>query len=360
MEPLKEMFNREYYEVLAKEFQKAHKKFDPDTFLKEVTTDLDLLELNQRLRKTTLILKQHLPPNYQKALEVLKKVIPNLKPGYTNLVFPDFVGMYGQEDLDTSLDALKYFTCFGSSEFAIRIFLKKDFDHTIKVMHAWALDENHHVRRLASEGSRPRLPWSFKLDQVIENPLLTLRILDSLKSDPELYVRKSVANHLNDVSKEHPEFVLDLVKKWKGKSAHTDWILKHASRTLLKRGDTEVLSHFGIKHNDSIKTSEFKILNKKIKVSDSLHFNFSLKNNGLKSVKVRIEYALYFRIASGSLSKKVFKISERDILKAQTLSFERKHSFKLMTTRKYNTGIHKLALIINGREGKALEFNLDL
>lgn len=359
MEPLKEMFNRKYFEILAKEFQKAHKQFDADTFLKKVTDDLDVLELNQRLRKTTLILKQHLPANYLKALTILKKVIPNLKPGYTNLVFPDFVGMYGQENLDTSLDALRYFTCYGSSEFAIRVFLKKDFDYTIKLMYTWALDQNYHVRRLASEGSRPRLPWSFKLDKVVENPLLTLPIVEALKSDPELYVRKSVANHLNDVSKEHPEFVLDLVEKWKGKSPHTDWILRHASRTLLKQGHIKVLSHFGIKHNASIITSEFKILNKKIKVGDSLDFNFSLINNGLKSVKVRIEYALYFRNTSGSLSKKVFKISERDILKAQTLSFKRKHSFKIITTRKYNAGIHKLAMVISGKEGKAIEFILD-
>ncbi|MGZ4091244.1 MAG: DNA alkylation repair protein, partial [Bacteroidia bacterium] len=251
MEPLKEVFNKKFYESLAKEFKKVDKNFDAKKFVSEVTKDLDTLELNQRLRKTTEVLKKHLPQDFKKSVTVLKKVIPNIGRGYTTLVFPDYVGMYGKNDIDTSLEALKYFTKFGSSEFAIREFLKKDFNKTIRAMKQWAKDKDHHVRRLASEGSRPRLPWSFKLDKVIENPKLTLPILELLKKDEELYVRKSVANHLNDISKEHPKVVLDIVKNWKGASAHTDWILKHASRSLLKQGHTEILAHFGIKHNSS-------------------------------------------------------------------------------------------------------------
>lgn len=358
MEPLKEMFNKKFYENLAKELSKVHKNLNTKKFVSDAVKDLDKRELNQRLRHTTEVLKKHLPEDFETSVNILKKVVPNLQRGYTTLVFPDFVAKYGKHDVDTSLAALKYFTKFGSSEFAVREFLKKDFNKTIRAMKQWAKDKDHHVRRLASEGSRPRLPWSFKLDKVIENPLLTLPILETLKNDKELYVRKSVANHLNDISKEHPKLVLDIVKEWKGLSPQTDWILKHASRSLLKKGHKEILGHFGIVHNSSVEVSDFKLLNTSITVGEDIAFTFSLRNKSNKKIKVRIEYAIYFRVAKGTLSKKVFKISERDIEKQQVLKFERRHSFKLITTRKYHAGAHGVALIVNGKESKPLEFKL--
>ncbi len=358
MEPLKEMFNKFFYENLAKEFNKIEKNFDHKKFVAEVTKNLSGMELNQRLRNTSVILKNHFPSDFKKAVDIMKKVAPNLKTGYTQLVFPDFVGLYGKQHQTYSLDALKYFTQFGSSEFAIREFLKNDFDGTIKVMHQWAKDKNHHVRRLASEGSRPRLPWSFKLDRVIENPKLTLPILEILKTDQELYVRKSVANHLNDISKQHPDVLLGVIKNWIGKSTHTDWILKHAGRTLLKQGDVKALGYFGIKHSDAVESSLFKIAKNKIDVGEYVNFSFSLKNSSNKKVKVRIEYALYFKVANNKYSKKVFKISEREVGGKETVLFSRKHSFKIISTRKYYKGIQKIALVINGKEGNAIEFDL--
>ena len=363
MEPLKELFNKTFYQKLAEEFQKEDSNFNSKKFVAEVTNNLSALELNQRMRNTSVVLKNHLPADYKKSVEIMKKVIPNMNGGYTNLLFPDFVGLYGKDDLEFSLDALKYFTSYGSSEFAVREFLKHDFEKTIKTMKTWAKDKNHHVRRLASEGCRPRLPWSFKLDRVIENPKLTLPILEILKADDELYVRKSVANHLNDFSKEHPKLILELVKNWIGKSDHTDWILKHGSRTLLKRGDVKVLGHFGIIHNSAIECSNFKILLPKIKVGDYLNYSFALKNKSNKTIKLRIEYAMYFKVAGNNLDsyrgKKVFKISEREIEKKETLSFKCRHSFKLISTRNYYPGIQKIALIINGKEGKVAEFFLN-
>lgn len=352
------MFNREFFKILGTEFNKVYPEFDKASFYKKVTNDLDALELNQRMRKASMVLKDHLPEDFKSTMAIMKKVIPNMKRGYTNLLFPDYVGLYGKKNISTSLDALKYFTQYGSSEFAIREFLKQDFDATIKVMHEWAKDKNHHVRRLASEGCRPRLPWSFKLDEVIKDPKKTFSILEILKNDEELYVRKSVANHLNDFSKEHPEFLVNVIKQWKGQSKHTDWIIKHGSRTLLKRGHVKALEHFGVKHNEDIKTKNFKILSPKIKVGDELMFEFALSNQGNSSVQVRIEYVIYFKISNGSLSKKVFKISERSLDAKQQLNFQKKHSFKKMTTRKYFSGEQKIALIINGKEGKPLSFDL--
>lgn len=358
MEPLKEMFNKKFFEQLAKEVNRVDTNFNQKQFISQALNSLDSLELNQRLRRATESLKKNLPDDYNSSIAILKKVIPNMSKGYTALVFPDFVGMYGKKQVEVSLEALKYFTPFGSSEFAVREFLKTDFNTTINFMKQWAKDKDHHVRRLASEGSRPRLPWSFKLQNVIENPELTLPILDLLKQDTELYVRKSVANHLNDISKEHPKLVSNIVKSWKGVSPHTDWILKHASRSLLKAGHKEILAHFGIKHNSAVETIDFKLVNKAVKIGEDIVFTFSLHNSSTKKIRVRIEYALYFRLSNGNLSKKVFKISERDLEKNQTIRFERKHSFKLITTRKYHAGTHKVALIVNGKENIPLEFCL--
>jgi 3-methyladenine DNA glycosylase AlkC len=358
MEPLKEMFNKQFFEKLAKEFQSVQKTFEAKQFVSDAMSGIGEMELNARMRNTSLILKKHLPQNFETSVELMKRVIPNMKAGYANLVFPDFVGLYGRDDIEFSLDALKYFTCFGSSEFAIREFLKLDFDTTISKMQQWASDSNHHVRRLASEGSRPRLPWSFKLDRVISNPDVTFPILEKLKDDAELYVRKSVANHLNDISKDNPDFVLTVIKNWKGNSEYTNWIIKHGSRTLLKKGNKTALAQFGTKHHPDIIASAFSIVNTKIKTGGKVDFAFCLRNKNSKPVKVRLEYAVYFKIASGAHSKKVFKISERQVQGGEQIQLKKAHSFKPITTRRYYPGEHKIALIVNGKELAAKTFEL--
>ena len=259
MELLKEMFGHTFYQKLANTFAVVHKPFQAERFVKEVTFELENLSLNQRMRNTSIILHQHLPEDYSKAINIMKEVVPQLNSGYTTLVFPDFVSLYGLYHFRESLDALKYFTSFGSSEFAVRTFLRHDLDKTLNVMYKWSTNENHHVRRLASEGSRPRLPWSFKLDEIIKNPRLTAPILENLKSDDELYVRKSVANHLNDLSKDSPDYVLRLVKTWDKIHPHTAWIVKRGIRSLLKQGDKKSMALFNLTKDVKISVKRFKL-----------------------------------------------------------------------------------------------------
>ncbi len=357
MEPLKEMFNKVYYLSLAKEIKSILKNFNDKGFLSDVLKGIENRELNARLRHTTVTLNKYLPNNYKESVSVLKQVAPKFKNGYTNLIFPDYVGLYGLNDFNLSLEALSYFTQFGSSEFAIRVFLKKDFQATLKVMKSWAKNQNTHVRRLASEGCRPRLPWSFKLDEVIKNPHLTLPILEILKEDDELYVKKSVANHINDYSKENPELVLQILKEWKSDNINTNWILKHGARTLLKQGNQKALQHFGVKENKLIKVSLFNLKNNQIKIGNNLEFSFQLVNNSLKPTNIRIEYAIYFKISNNKHNKKVFKISERKINSNEKLFFNKKHSFKPLSTRRYYEGQHFIALIVNGKEFDKQKFN---
>lgn len=347
-----------FFGRLATELTKTHPSFAKGEFLKDVQEGHEQRSLNERMRHASLILQKYLPQDYPVALEILKETIPHMDRGYTSLLFPDFVGVFGLSHLDHSLEALKYFTQFGSSEFAIREFLRKDFEKTLKVMHSWAEDENVHVRRLASEGSRPRLPWSFKLDQVIKNPKLTLPILEKLKADKELYVRKSVANHLNDISKEAPELSLQILQDWKGHSKETDWILKHGARTLLKRGDARVLEIFGVGGSTQLVIRDFGLGQTSVHVGDSLPFYFTLYNAGDLTLNARIEFAVYFRKKTGELSKKVFKISERVLEPSQEVHLEKLVSFKLITTRVFHLGVHALSLIVNGQESSPKEFSL--
>lgn len=359
-EALKDMFNKKFYEQLALEFNTVDKTFHPAKFIKEVTTDLEHLSLNERLRNTSVVLKNHLPKEYKKSMDVFFKIIPKFKGNYTALVFPDFVGQYGHSDFDLSMEALKYFTQFGSSEFAIREFLKSDFVKTIKVMNSWAEDKNYHVRRLASEGSRPRLPWSFKLDEVIKDPKVTRSILEKLKTDPELYVRKSVANHLNDISKDNTDFMLSLIKTWDKANTDTAWIIKHASRTLIKKGNAQSLAVFNFEKNVKLDLENFKLIKSKLKLGESIQFKFDIVSRKASSQKLVIDFRLFYRKKKGDLSPKVFKLKELKLQPKQTVTISKTHRLQDFTTRKHYSGKHIIEIIINGKVFSTKEFTLSV
>lgn len=360
MDPLKEMFNKKFYETFAQEFSRVDKNFNIKLFIAEVTKNLDQLSLNERMRNTSIVLKNHLPTDYKKTIEILTNVIPKLNRGYTSLVFPDFVGLYGHDDFNTSMEALKYFTRFGSSEFAIRTFLKNDFNKTLQVMKKWARDKNHHVRRLASEGSRPRLPWSFKIDEVIKKPESTREILEILNADTELYVKKSVANHLNDISKDNPDYMIGLISKWDKKNTHTSWIIKHASRTLIKKGNAKSLAVFDFEKDPKVEIKNFKISPTKIKLGEKLNFSFDIISKKNKTQKLVIDYVIHYKKASKDFSPKVFKLKEINLNPKQQVIISKEQLFKDFTTRKHHAGKHLIEIMVNGKKVLKREFNLSL
>lgn len=355
---LKEMFNKEFYSHLAFELHKANKHFHPDKFVKDVTSDIKHLSLNERMRNTSLVLKKHLPTDYKKSIEIFHKTIPNLHRGYTTLIFPDFVGLYGHDNFKISMEALKYFTEFGSSEFAIRTFLKRDFNKTIKVMTLWAEDKNFHVRRLASEGSRPRLPWSFKLDAVIKKPDLTLLILEKLKADSEPYVKKSVANHLNDISKDNARWMLRVLGTWDKTNANTLWIIKHASRNLIKKGNKQTLSLFDFEKDVKAGVINFKSDKPRLQLGDTLQFEFDIRSQKPKPQKLVVDYAIHYYKKSGILSPKIFKLKELLLPANGTVHLSKKHRFQDFTTRKHYPGKHIIEILINGKIAYRKEFEL--
>lgn len=358
MEPLKEMFNRAYYQNLARVLSSVHKPFSSARFLREVTENLDALSLNERMRQTSRTLHNHLPGQYTSSIAILKDIIAQMPGGYTALVFPDYVAQFGTHDAVTSLDALKHFTRFGSSEFAIRTFLKADLDKTLKTIYAWSEDENMHVRRLASEGSRPRLPWSFKLETIIKNPSLTAPILGNLKADNELYVRKSVANHLNDFSKDSPDYLINLIKTWDKSNTHTAWIIKRGCRSLLKEGDSKTMAIFGLTKNVQAEVKNLKLNTTTLRLNEQLQFAFDIISRKNTSQRLMIDYRIHYVKKTGAQLPKVFKLKELELNPGESFHIIKKQRLQNFTTRTLHGGTHTLEIMVNGKIMQHKKFKL--
>jgi len=355
---LKEEFNKEFISRLADEFFLIHQSFKKKAFVDElISAEWTNLELKERMRKITSTVHAYLPFDYTKQIQVLKEVAPRFG-GIQGFIFSDFVQVYGLNDFKTSIHALEFFTAFSTGEFAIRPFIEMYPDECIKQLLIWSKSENHHVRRLSSEGSRPKLPWATPLRGFIKDPTPVFPILENLKNDESLYVRKSVANHLNDISKNHSELVLSICKNWYGKTKNTDWIAKQALRTLLKKGNKEALAIFGTSNADKIEVEALQLSKNKLKIGDEFTFTFELKNTDKIEQILRLEYIIHFMKSNGSVSPKIFKITET-ILSAQAKKqWVKKHQFANLTTRKHYTGKHQLAIVVNGDVKQMLDFEL--
>ncbi|CAH0313484.1 hypothetical protein SRABI80_04603 [Peribacillus frigoritolerans] len=222
-------------------------------------------------------------------------------------------------------------------------------------MKGWTNHDDEHVRRLASEGCRPRLPWGQSLPMFKTDPAPVLELLENLKNDPSLYVRKSVANNLNDIAKDHPKTVRETAKRWyESGEPNTIWIIRRGCRTLVRQADPEVLSLFGytdILNNPNIITNAF-IRNEPDSIfigeTSELHFGFQVQ--GKNTVKLRIEYAIDFVKANQKTSRKIFLLADRDFSDGEGVERVRIHNWKDLTTRRHYMGIHRISLLVNGVE----------
>ncbi len=301
------------------------------------------------MRHISATLYDFLPNNYHEAIKILQTVFLKISPKYSleNMIFQDFVEIHGIKNFKISMEALEHFTKGSSSEFAIRRFILKHKEKTMTQMQAWANSKDEHVRRLASEGCRPRLPWAIALLEFKKNPEKVIEILEILKDDESEYVRRSVANNLNDISKDNPSIVKEIAQKWIGYSKQRDWIVKHGYRTLLKSGDKEILKIFGFGNIKNLKIDNITT-QKIVNIGEKLEFSFSLSSKQVIG-KTRLEYAICFLRQNSKYSKKVFRISERNFNQKEK-QISKAHSFKHISTRKYYAGKHKVIIIINGEE----------
>ncbi len=366
MSALKDMYSPAFYHRFADMLAQTVPDFDKQRFITQIFDDtFEQKELKDRMRHTTRVLHSFLPAQFSEAAGLLEKIIDRLRKenpqqdSFAFIFFPDYIETYGLEDFTASVKAIEFVTQFISCEFAVRPFLLKYGDKMMQQMLQWSRHENHKVRRLASEGSRPRLPWAMALPALKKDPAPVLALLENLKNDPHEWVRRSVANHLNDISKDHPGVVLKIANAWKGNSKETDAIIRHGCRTLLKQANRDVLKLYNLE-SEQMAMEKFAVLTPTVKIGESLTFTFAVTNRNAAVHKVRLEYAVYFRRQNGQLSKKVFKISERDFASGEQATIVRKQKFIPITTRKFYAGTHRLSVIVNGEEKDIANFELTM
>lgn len=353
-ELLKHVFDKKLVTLLACEIKNEYAEFNKNIFIENILNkEWKNKELKQRIRHIVENIHNSISKSYKKQINILKPVSTKFS-GLEHLIFPDFVEIYGIDDLQTSIKAMQYFTEKSSSEFPVRQFIIKYEKEMMKQMHVWSKSSNEHHRRLSSEGCRPRLPWAVALPKFKQDPHSILPLLNRLKKDESEYVRKSVANNLNDISKDNPQVVVDIAQKWFGNNSKTDWVVKHGCRTLLKSGNVKILNLFGFLPKKDIKVTGFKVT-KEINLGGEIYFEFLLKNKNKKIGKVRLEYVIEFVRKKGRTTKKVFKISEGDYPETEK-QIIKKHSFKKISTRQYYPGKHKVSLIVNGIERDSKTF----
>lgn len=374
-EAFKNMFDEQFFYKFANDLKWVIDDFDAHEFVSQIMDDeWQNREYKQRIAHIATILKKFLPADYKDAIAKIMELldyVEKTRPGFSKIddtkfgltleygaVLDNYVEQYGLDDYETSIKAIEKITQFTSCEFVTHPLIIKYPDAMMAQMLVWSNHPHWGVRRLASEGCRPRLPWAVALPGLKKNPAPIIPILENLKNDPARSVRLSVANNLNDMAKDHPEIVIGLAKKWYGKSKEVDWVVKHGCRTLLKRGNPEIMELFGLGSVDGISVENFQISTPEVKVGNSLEFSFALVNTDKKKAKIRLEYGVYYQKANGTLAKKVHKISEKEYAGNSMKHITRKHAFKVVTTRKFYPGLHQVAVILNGKEFEKHDFEL--
>ncbi len=349
---LKQMYNQESVGALAAALQAEYHPFDQDTFMERVfADDWDDLALKARMRRITESLAGLLPDTYRSALAVLRGALPRLpEQGFEKMVFPDFVEVFGLDDYEASMLALEFFTQYMSAEFAIRPFIIQYPRKTMTQMLAWADHENEHVRRLASEGCRPRLPWAMALPALKADPFPILPILEKLKQDPSETVRRSVANNLNDIAKDNPDVVIHTLQGWQ----HIDTsdmrrLTSHALRTLLKQGHPGALALLGYPSEPAIVVHHVAVKPASIQLGATVTFSFEVESLSDEPQNLMIDFVVYHMKANGKQAPKVFKLSKKTLQPGESVEISKTITFKPITTRKYYSGEHGIAPQINGR-----------
>ena len=270
------------------------------------------------------------------------------------------VGQHGLDAFDSSMALLREMTMRSTSEFAIRYFLQADQARALSIMEQWLDDPNEHVRRLVSEGSRPRLPWGMRLQALCKDPTPALPLLEALKDDPSEYVRRSVANHLNDISRDNEAVAIALASRWMtdaGKERTA--LVRHGCRTLIKAGNPQILALFGYE-TPQIELGPLALSCEQLTLGESVEISIHLQSTATTMQKLIIDYTVFHQLANGKRSAKVFKGGVVTLPAGQGLTFSRTHTFRPVTTRRYHAGQHAIAFRVNGVDTEEAVFELHL
>ncbi|MDW3192877.1 MAG: DNA alkylation repair protein [Cytophagales bacterium] len=364
-ELLKNVYDQQFLEPFTEAVTQVIPNFDRAAYINAIFDDeWPGKELKQRMRHLAVTLHAYLTDDFEQNATLLIDIVRQLRSNgikensFEYMFLPDYIEVYGTDHQEASIQAMEYITQFTSCEFAVRPFILRYPEVMVNQLLQWAHHEHPMVRRLASEGSRPRLPWAIAIPAFKKDPGDVIPILEQLNDDESESVRRSVANNMNDIAKDNPDVVIHLAKKLFGKSKTTDWVVKHGCRTLLKQGNPEIMPLFGFASSGNIEIKQLEIKTPSVAIGYDLSFSFDLINKDTAPQLIRLEYAIYFMKANGNLSRKVFKISEREYDGDSMTHITRQQPFKLITTRKLYPGLHQVAVIVNGRETEKKDFQL--
>ncbi len=371
-EPLKNLFTPENIQGMAWHFERQWSGFPVALFVASATENFEHLALKQRSNQIKNAMLRCLPQNYEKAAGIMlaslgRELGDDLSAGnvdeagisgWSVMPMADYVGERGLGHFDLSMTLFKAITKRSSSEFGLRHFLIAAPEKTLAVLHDWVGDENQHVRRLVSEGTRPRLPWGMRLPVFIENPYPVIELLERLKDDEQIYVRRSVANSLNDMAKDHPDIVADIAERWLDNTCERrKKLLNHACRTLVKNAHEKTLSVLGF-DKPKMLDAELCIFTPVLEFEGCLQFSFVIHSAAEYEQSLVIDYIIHHQKANGSTSPKVFKWRVTTLNAKGSLVLNKKHAIRKITTRVYYPGFHKLEIMVNGVVLATGEFQL--
>jgi len=363
-----DLFNADTVGYLAGLFQAADPSFQAQAFTDQVLAPFPQLELKQRIDHIAVVLADHLPAHFPEAAERIHAALPEpLDPGLKDDDFGRFIfaplGEYavnhGLEDhRDLSLDLLEALTQRFSMEYAIRPFLNRWPEEVLAHMQGWAGHDHYHVRRLVSEGTRPKLPWGMKIGVTSDQ---ALPLLDQLYADPTRFVTRSVANHLNDISKSDPDLVIATLIRWQAEARQDakelDWMTRHALRGLVKKGHAGALELLGYRSDPDIVVTSFQADRESLPIGDSFSFEATLAAG--QNEALMVDYVIDFVKSNGSTAPKVFKLKQVEMKAGESLTLRKKHLFKKgATTFTHYPGAHRLSLQVNGKILAGFHFNL--
>lgn len=367
-EPLKNQFGLDVPKRLAAMMLKAWPSFAVNKFVEDCAVGYDALELTARARHIAHVLARYLPKDFEQAVTI---IVASLGPpieesslqglgSFIYLPHTYYIAEYGKSHFAASMAAQYQITQRFTAEFSIRTFIERYTDQSLELLHQWSQDPNVHVRRLVSEGTRPRLPWAGRLRMFQKDPRPVLALLEKLKDDPDLYVRRSVANNLNDIGKDHPQLLIETCRKWKHKApVHRQWVIRHALRSAVKSGVPGAIELLGFnEQKPRISLTDVVFKPKRLAVGKSVNFSFVLRSRASKAQKLLIDFRVHYVKANGSTAAKVFKLTKVTLEPSQKLALTKSLSTRPMTTRKHYPGIHRVDILVNGHVFKAGEFRL--
>lgn len=367
---LKRHFNADAARLIGGKIRDVHPGFDVEEYAAEVERRIPGKELKDRVLVLTEGLRSRLPVDYPESVQILLAILGDelaegegmFEASRHLMPVARFVEEYGLAHPEVSLDALEEITRRHTAEYAVRPFIEQHYDLTMARMRDWARDASHNVRRLASEGCRPRLPWARTLTIFVGDPRPVLDVLEPLRSDPSEYVRRSVANNLNDISRDSPEIALATALRWsqESRTPETAWIVRHALRTLIKKGDPQALAIVGMTGGEHIRVPSMRLSPRSLALGESALLSVEVENTDNRRHTVAVDYVVHHLRRNGRSIPKVFKLTTLDLAPGERRTVEKAHPVREVTTRRYYAGEHLVDIQVNGRVLATGRFDLRL